>query len=1020
MAPNGKKKISASDLKKNLLKGKKEKITAPEYNKKGEAVMPKTKGQKVFGFLVRLAIGLTAFGLAMAIMGGVCFFHILNNYENIEIANTFKTLNMKATTYIYAYDEELGTYVELESLFVSEDRQWISFDDIPELFKQATIAIEDERFYEHEGVDWPRFILATANSFLNFRSRFGASTITMQLVKNVTGANETTAIRKAKEVFNATYIEKIYEKEDILELYLNYINYGGQIQGIMSASRFYFGKDPSQLSLIEVASIVGITNNPSMYNPYYADNREANLERAKLIVDQMYRLEMITEEQYNEAKATTELSFAFTTVNESADKSVQSYYVDTVIDVILKDLRKTYGVSSAVATRMLYQGGYKIYIPMDITVQNIMDGYYENRDNFPKNTATDAVTGEIEYLESAMIIMNYNNGDVLGVVGGIGEKELDRGFNRATSAFRQVGSVIKPIAVFAPGVELNAADGHSALNDLPNSKEGNWPVNFIDYYRGIMPLRRALAMSLNGPTVDLAEQIGPQASFDFLYNKCGVKNLVGTGAANDVSLSLSLGGVTNGLTVTEICAAYQIFPNNGVYNEPRFYTSVVDGLGNVVLDNPVRSTIALSEQSAFIMRDLLYELVYNGYSSQSRFSTSNGVKITCYGKTGTSAHDHDFWFCGFTSEFLGAVWMGFDSNARIDSGESGQAAAFWSRVMRSIYDAKGLGDGEFSKPTGVTEVEYCKYSGKIATDICKLDPRNTEKDPVIMKSWVKEENVPTEECDVHHALYICEDSGKLAHDNCPNGKVYAVAFLNDYRDYIRTDLYIEDAQYVFPLIAKSPTLPLYVSERLPAYMNIYINPIGWENYMGYPNDSYNPPKEGEGGTTPLVPPVDPDGKPLAPATIRNPGQVMSKFASSDIMNAVCQAHTPNEIAYLHPWNFSGGALITTPTHEPDPEPEPDPENPENPEDPENPDLNSSDVSSDVTESGNESSDIPSDTPVNSSESNDSEASSDESAASSEAASETEATSSQDGGQTVEASSNAESSEPDPNGNSTEV
>lgn len=971
MAPEKKNKTSSaskklSEMRKNLTKGKKEKITAPEYNKKGEAVMPKTKGQKVLGFLVRLAIGVTAFGLAMAVMGGVCFFHILNNYENIDIANTFKTLNMKATTYIYAYDSELNTYVELESLFVSEDRQWISFDDIPEYFKQATIAVEDERFYEHKGVDWPRFILATANSFLHFRGRFGASTITMQLVKNVTGADDATAIRKVKEVFNATYIEKIYEKDDILELYLNYINYGGQIQGILSASRFYFGKDPSQLSLIEVASIVGITNNPGMYNPYYSSNREANLDRAKLIVGLMRDQEMISEEEYNEAMAVTELSFAFGGLGESEKKQAQSYYVDTVINVVISDLMKTYGVSSDIATKMLYQGGYKVYIPMDITVQNIMDGYYENRENFPKNTVTDKTTGEIEYLESAMIIMNYKNGDVLGIVGGIGEKEFARGFNRATSAFRQVGSVMKPIGVFAPAIEYNVVDGNSALLDVPNDEKGDWPVNYTDYYRGLMPLRRALAYSLNGPTVDLATQLGPQNSYDFLVEKCGIKNLVGTGVANDVSLSLSLGGVTNGLTVTEICAAYQIFPNNGVYNEPRFYTKIVDGLGNVVLENGVKSKVALSEQTAFIMRDLLYENVYDGYASSARFSTSAGKKITAYGKTGTSAANHDFWFSGFTSEYLGTVWIGFDSNAAISSGESALSAALWSKVMRSIYDAKGLSDGEFDRPTGVTEVEYCKYSGKLATDICKLDPRNTTADPVVKKSWVKNENIPEDTCDVHHAMYICEDSGKLAHDNCSNGKVYAIAFLDIYRDYIRTDLYIEDAQYVYPKIAKSETLPLYVSDRLPAYMTLYATNLpGWEIYMGMPNDNYTPPEfredydENDPENESFVPPLDAEGNPIPFAVVHNPGQAMSKVATEKIHNAICQAHTPNEVAYLHPWNFSG-VLVTTPTHEPDPEPEPDPEDPNNPEEPVDPD-NPSDVPSDT------SSDIPSDTSSDNSE-----------------------------------------------------
>ncbi|MBQ3824304.1 MAG: transglycosylase domain-containing protein, partial [Clostridia bacterium] len=586
---------------------KKEKVVAAEYNSKGEAVKPKSKKSRIFGFIFRLLLVLVLLAGAMAVMGSVCFFHILNNYENIDIANTFKTLKMKETTYIYAADPETGEYKEIESLFISEDRKWVSYDSIPDYFIKATVAIEDERFFDHHGVDWSRFILATVNSVLHLRGRFGASTITMQLVKNVTGDSDATWRRKFNEVFNATYLEKIYSKEDILELYLNYVNYGGQNQGIMSACRYYFDKDPSELTLIETASVVGITNNPSIYNPYYEENRENNLRRAKIIVAKMLELGMISEEEYDEAMAAESIDFSFTAVSEDEKSSIQSYYVDAVIEEILKDLRSTYGVSNDIATKMLYQGGYKIYIPMDGDIQNIMDGYYQNRENFPKNSYTDKETGKTEYLQSAMAIMDYKTGDVLGLVGGVGEKEYNRAFNRATNAFRQAGSVIKPIAVYAPAIEYNLVDGISSLHDMPNSAKGDWPVNYTDYYRGLMPLRRALAMSLNGPTVDLAMKLTPQRSYDFLTQKCGVKNLVGSGPVNDVTLSLSLGGVTEGLTLTEICAAYQIFPNNGIHNEPRYYLKVTDNLGNTVLEKNVKSNIAISPQTSFIMRDLLYE-----------------------------------------------------------------------------------------------------------------------------------------------------------------------------------------------------------------------------------------------------------------------------------------------------------------------------------------------------------------------------------------------------------------------------
>ena len=367
----------------------------------------------------------------------------LRNYLMPQVSFSLDSFRLNQTSVIYYQDKSTGEYEALQNLYGEENRIWASYKDIPTNLVYATVAIEDKRFFQHSGVDWLRSMKASANLFLGGSSTYGASTVTQQLVKNLTNDNEVTVRRKLVEIFRALEMEKQYSKEEIMEWYLNTIYLGEQAYGVRTAAYTYFGKDVSQLDLAECASLIAITNNPSIYDPYISENTKAeNKKRQVSILYEMWQQGYITESEYQNAK-NEELQFQYAdSSTETGDSSeYYSYFVDQVIRDVVNDLANATGYDTEVINRMILGGGYQIYSTIDVDVQNAAEEVYENLDNIPKTEST------YQQLQSGIVIIDNETGDIAAIVGGVGQKEGSLTLSRATQSLLSPGSTLKPLAV---------------------------------------------------------------------------------------------------------------------------------------------------------------------------------------------------------------------------------------------------------------------------------------------------------------------------------------------------------------------------------------------------------------------------------------------------------------------------------------------------------------------------------------------------------------------------------------------
>ena len=544
---------------------------------------------------------------------------LLASVENME-------LNLTSTIYVKGDGDN---WVEYQRLHGDENRIWVNSEQIPQTLKDAFISIEDERFTTHKGVDWKRTIYAFGNLFFKYySSNQGGSTITQQLVKNVSDDSDVSATRKIREIIRALYIESHLEKEQILEAYLNTIALGSNICGVQVAANYYFNKDVSQLTLAECASIAAITKHPVKYDP--ENNPDANKERRNVVLKKMYELKKITKEEF-EAAQNSELVLDFSQQN-NYEVEINNYFVDTLIDDVISDLSIKYQCSTDVASTMFYNGGYKIYSTLEPDIQNNIETVYQNVDKYFKQTAKDKETYG-NHVQSAMTIVDYE-GHILGLVGGIGEKTQNRGLNRATDSPRQPGSTMKPIGVYALAIENEIVNYSSMVPDEPiknyygSGKSG--PKEWYGYYKGDITVQYALEKSANTIPVRLLQEVGIDKSYDFLTNSLKCKNLTEI----DKNLaSLALGGCQYGLTTTESAAAYAIFGNGGKYFEPTTYYTVERSNGEVVLECDKEGTQVISEETATIINRLLQQVVYGGEGTGGSIAGYNGMKV--YAKNGT-------------------------------------------------------------------------------------------------------------------------------------------------------------------------------------------------------------------------------------------------------------------------------------------------------------------------------------------------------------------------------------------------
>ncbi len=617
-------------------------------------------------------------------------------FSATKIAENIKNMEMNLTSVVLVEDEN-GGWKEYKRLHGDENRIWVGISRVPKNLQNAFIAIEDETFYEHKGVNWRRTFGAIGNYVFKFdETEFGGSTITQQLIKNVTSDKSRDAFRKFREIIRAMLIENRLNKTEILEAYLNTIALGNGICGVQVAANYYFNKDVEELTLVECAAIAAITQNPSRYN--LLTGAAKNKERRNTVLDKMFEIGSITEKEYLESydKDIT----LDTSREEKLDSDINNYFIDALIEELISDLAKKYGCSESVASTMLYNGGYKIYATVKPEIQSSMEKVYENTGKY-FYLKGENLQGEKVHVQSAMTIMDYE-GHIVGLVGGAGEKTVNRGLNRATAFPRQPGSTMKPIGVYALAVEKDMIDYTSIVKDepiekyYPDGKPG--PAEWYGYYKNDITVDYAIRKSANTIPVKLLKDIGVEDSFDFLKNKLKMSYLVD--ADKNLS-SLALGGCHYGITTTESAAAYAIFGNNGKFYEPTTYFKIVDPQGDTVLEYDYKGDQVISEATATIMNHLLQGVVYGSEGTGGGIAGFSSMKA--YAKTGTSSESKDLWMVAGSPYYVGSVWYGFDKQQEIHS--TSAAATVWREVMRQVH--KGL---EFKSFTDSEDV-YKKGSG---------------------------------------------------------------------------------------------------------------------------------------------------------------------------------------------------------------------------------------------------------------------------------------------------------------------
>ena len=749
----------------------------------------------------KIAVGAAGTVLMIA---GVCAFvfaGVLGDYlqddilpmADIDIAG----YELDQNSYIYYVDSN-DNIQKYQDIFAAINSTWADIEDIPEDMIHAAVAIEDHRFFEHQGVDWVTTIKACARMFFGDDS-VGGSSITQQLIKNAlltedSGADDVTVQRKVLEIFRAIQLEKRYNKEEILELYLNFIYLGQGCRGVRSAAAAYYGKEIESLTAAECASIIGITNSPTFYDPY--QNPENNKDRKENILWAMNKYGWLTDEEYQEALdqelvlkngIDLEDSMAFCInkecgykgivntlpntdgkyycpecgreipVEEDNSQNVYSWFTDTVLEDVAKALAEKNDMAWNTATRdmMMQQikvGGYHIYSTIDVEVQAQVDKIYTDLSQIPDTRGG-------QQLQSAIVVIDNSTGDIVAMAGGVGEKRQPDEWNRATDAKLQSGSSIKPIAIYAPGFEQGSLTPATVIKDLPlNYDDGAWPRNDNFSYGYSSTILSGVTRSVNAVAAHSLDRIGLNYGYEYAKYKFRISSLVdeyvdenGVIHSDNAYAPLAMGAQTWGVHVRDMAGAFATFAGDGVYREPRTFTKVYDSNGELVIDNEQDQEFILSQKSVNYMNYCLNNAVEGGTGTEARIS---GMQVA--GKTGSTSQFKDRWFCGFTGYYTAAIWTGFDKPEVINAtgGVNNPAAALFKKVMAPLHE-----DKENVKLYDTSEMVYvsvCLDSGLRATGACGKDARGIGR---VASAMVYPEDVPSGYCNKHFSVTQCSGGG---------------------------------------------------------------------------------------------------------------------------------------------------------------------------------------------------------------------------------------------------------------------
>ena len=731
------------------------------------------------GAVVKVILWAVSTVLLIGLVCGFVFMSTLGDYLQSDILpNAVENLDgyeLDQTSYLYYIDSD-GDIQELQRIYTSTDRRWATIDEIPQDLINAAVAIEDRRFYEHQGVDWVTTVKACANMFVGSSSTFGGSTITQQLIKNLTGDDDVTVQRKLVEIFKAIQFEKQYDKDVVMEWYLNTIYFGYGKYGVRAAAEKYFGKELELLNTAECAALISITNNPSMFNPFSQNAYEYKDYGMTLGVDRnrirqvntlwtMRNEGYLTEEQYqaaydypmefksgiadsdrlthcrNESCGYYGTVSTFyveeekgnfyicpscgtaTEVDTSASQEVYSWFTEAVMEDVCADLAAKDGIDWNTASsdvKKEYQekikiGGYHIYTTLDMDVQKELDAVYTDLSQIP-------TTKSAQQLSSAMVIVDNATGDIVALAGDVGEKTAFDALSYATEAKLQTGSTQKPLSVYAPAFEEGIITPASVVKDMPLTYYSGtpFPRNDNRRYEYARSIYSGVVRSVNAISVNTLKALGLENSYEFAKEKFRLQGLTdnyvtsnGT-VLSDVDYSpLGMGALTTGVTVRDMAAAYATFANKGVWREARTYTKVYDSEGNLVLDNTQEVDPILSEKSVNYMNYCLTGAVEGGTGTAAQISGQ-----TVAGKTGTTSSNRDRWFCGYTKYYTAAVWCGYHypEVIKLTGDSSNPACRLFKKVLTPVH--QGLERAKLYDSSNFKSYSMCIDSGKRASKSC--------------------------------------------------------------------------------------------------------------------------------------------------------------------------------------------------------------------------------------------------------------------------------------------------------------
>ena len=718
---------------------------------KSEVKKKKKNGKKGMNPKVKIAlkVAVVIFLLLCVIGAGIVagiFFGLFG--DDFEISKEELEIAASNSVIVDANGEVIA------NLSGDEKRKIVTLGEMADYLPKAYVAIEDERFYSHHGVDWKRTAGAIFNTVFKGSSSYGGSTITQQLVKNITKDDESSGLagiyRKIREWAKAYQVERMIAKEQILELYLNILYVGGEgnLHGVELGAEYYFNKSAKDLSLAECAFMAGINSSPSAYNPFdeSTDNTEKIKNKTKTVLNKMKELGYINSDQeYNDAIAQVDAGLSFSK-GDASPSSNYSYHTDAVLEQVINQVMEERGVTRPIAENYVYSSGLTIYSTVDKDIQARVEEEYQ-KEKYIKSGRDKDKDGNLinDHTQSGMAIIDYKTGQVVAVAGGLGEKEAS-GWNRATQMKKQTGSSIKIIADIVPGLEEGIITPSTRYIDEKTDFGSNYiPKNEDRYDNEDMDVREVIRRSKNIPSVKIMKELTPKKSIGYLQ-KMGLESI---DEKEDQVLALGIGGMTHGASPLEMAAAYGTIANDGVYKTPTFYTKVVDSNGNTVLTPNQEETRVFSEQTAYLAKQIGLEPTKSGGTAS--YCAISGMDVVA--KTGTTDNSNDRWLCGFTPYYAAATWFGYDNNEEVRGFSQNPAGQIWDAIMTDVH--KDLEGATFEKPNGIVEETVCRTTGCLATTGCS--DTYTE---------IFASNHLPEKCQGHGSQSICSESNKVATEYC--------------------------------------------------------------------------------------------------------------------------------------------------------------------------------------------------------------------------------------------------------------